>query len=203
MHLTHAPLPSKVANLSGKSPMDFLSALSLAIGVSLWAGPAQAETAVRTAPEPWAMQAKEIGLEDWRFLYAIALQESKMAFSDGSRPWPWTINSPITGPLRFKSKEEAVAKVREVLEQGVENIDIGLMQINLRWHAQRVNYDVGRLFDPSTNISVAAEILMENMEQVNGDYERAVALYHSRDPARGARYAAGVSAQLRKVKAVY
>lgn len=203
MHLTHAPLLRKVPILSGKSPMDFLSAILVAVGVSLWTGPAASEQGGRQAPEPWAMKAQQIGLEDWRFLYAIALQESKMAFSDGSRPWPWTINSPVTGPMRFKSKEEAVSKVREVLEKGVENIDIGLMQINLRWHGQRVNYDVARLFDPSTNISVAAEILIENMEQVNGDYERAVALYHTRDPVRGAKYAAGVTAQLRKVKAVY
>lgn len=97
-----------------------------------------------------------------------------------------------------------MAKVREILLKGVENIDVGLMQINLRWHAHRVNYDVARLFDPATNIAVASEILIETMAQANGDYERAVGLYHNqRDPERAKRYASGVMSQLRKVKDTY
>lgn len=195
----------KVAGMSiahADSLRKFLALLLGAAAMTMVA-PAWAEQQPATrAPEPWATAARTVGA-DWRELYAIALQESQMAFSDGARPWPWTINSPVTGPLRFDSKEQAVAKVREILARGVENIDVGLMQINLRWHAHRVNYDVAVLFDPMTNIAIAAEILNENLARANGDFGRAVALYHSSNNDRGKRYAESVRRRLDQILKVY
>ena len=44
--------------------------------------------------------------------------------------WPWTITAKGTGHF-FNSKSEAVAETEMLLTQGVRNIDVGCMQINL------------------------------------------------------------------------
>ncbi len=36
--------------------------------------------------------------------------------------------------------------------------DHGLMQINYRWHAAKVNHNINRLYDPETNIRIASDI---------------------------------------------
>lgn len=111
-------------------------------------------------------------------IYGIALQESGMRWQDGKvRPWPWTINSPKTGPMRFNSKKEAYEKIKELVKQGVYNIDLGMMQINLRHHWARVN---GKdVLEPSVNIALSAEILREAMVSAGGDVPKAVGFYHT------------------------
>ena len=49
--------------------------------------------------------------------------------------WPWTITAKGTGHF-FNSKSEAVAKTKMLLTQGIRNIDVGCMQINLMYHAK-------------------------------------------------------------------
>ena len=47
--------------------------------------------------------------------------------------WPWSINVHGKG-YRFASKEEAVQKVKELQAQGIKSIDVGCMQISLKFH---------------------------------------------------------------------
>lgn len=123
-------------------------------------------------------------------IYAIALQESGMKWTDGRlRPWPWTINSPKTGAMRFPNKQAAYAKIRELVKEGVYNIDLGMMQINLFYHWDKIN---GRdILEPTTNVAVASVILRDAMSDANNDVDKAVAFYHTgakgpRD--RGSKY---------------
>jgi soluble lytic murein transglycosylase-like protein len=139
----------------------------------------------------WEEGARVSGIPEQK-LYAIAIQESGLKMKDGKiRPWPWTINSP-EGARRFKTKEEAYAHIRELLQRGITNIDIGALQINLRWHWKRIrNRDI---LDPRTNILAASEILREELANTRGDIKRAVANYHSpRRLQKGAAYEASVA----------
>ena len=47
--------------------------------------------------------------------------------------WPWTVNQ-AGKSFYLKSKQEAIAKVKELQAQGHTNIDVGCMQINLAYH---------------------------------------------------------------------
>ncbi|TAL51168.1 MAG: hypothetical protein EPN89_03950 [Methylovulum sp.] len=128
-------------------------------------------------------------------LYGIAVQESSMRWQDGSfRPWPWTLNVNTgkkgikAGVRRYRDQRSALAALTRFIAAGIRNVDIGLMQINLRWHGERVANELS-LLEPRTNISVAAQILKEVN---NNDIPLAVANYHSFNPARGQTYASHV-----------
>jgi hypothetical protein len=130
----------------------------------------------------WEEAARLAGLPS-SVLYGIALQEAGARWGDGTfRPWPWTLNTP-RGPVRYASREEAVAGLRNFVRDGVRNIDVGLMQVNLRWHGARVRRPED-LLDPRTNIAVAAQILRE---------EKHIGHYHSKRPERARAYAARVA----------
>lgn len=132
------------------------------------------------------------------------MAESKMvAGDDGAvRPWPWTVNSP-RGPRRFKNKHEALKYIRTLIEEeGVENVDIGMMQINVRWNGHRTKYNVADLLEPETNIRVAAQILSEELQR-SRDLHLAVGRYHSPHKERAERYAGTVFSLLGPIKTLY
>lgn len=56
-------------------------------------------------------------------------------------------------------------------------IDVGLMQINLHWHGDKVA-DPVQLLDAHTNLEIAAEILAEAIQSAPGDLELGVGRYH-------------------------
>ena len=125
----------------------------------------------------WAMAAMESGVPKEK-IYTIAIQESGLKMSDKKiRPWPWTVNSP-RGSMRFKSKQEAYAEIKSLVSDGITNIDIGIMQVNLRWQWELIkNVDI---LEPKVNIMIAAKILKGTMKEAKGDVRKAVAYYHSR-----------------------
>lgn len=121
-------------------------------------------------------------------LNSVALQESGRwhKASQKNIVWPWTVNAEGKGYF-FNSKREAIAKVEELQSSGVESIDVGCMQINLKHHPDAfANLD--EAFTPSYNVAYAGKML-------NGLYERrhswkeAVGDYHSGLPERGNQYA--------------
>ena len=75
---------------------------------------------------------------------------------------------------------EAVALVQSEQARGIESIDVGCGQINLRWHADAFA-DLSEAFDPDRNAEYAARFLAE-LNQAHGDWTTAVARYHSSDP---------------------
>lgn len=117
-------------------------------------------------------------------LYAVALTESGRRFDSALRPWPWTLNVAGEGRV-FVSRAAAWAALRQALASGERSIDIGVMQVNWRYHHDAL-LDPWRALDPYYNLRVAAAILVD-CYQLRRDWWDAVGCYHA---PRGARRAA-------------
>nr|WP_277183530.1 transglycosylase SLT domain-containing protein [Caballeronia sp. BR00000012568055] len=120
---------------------------------------------------------------DPKILAGIALNESAY---DG-RAWPWTLNVAGRG-FFFRTREDAYKAIRHLLSDGRCDFDVGLMQVNYCWHGKRFKSAWDALA-PATNIRVAEDILNENYRQTHSAV-KAVAYYHSANPAPGREYLA-------------
>jgi hypothetical protein len=120
-------------------------------------------------------------------LQAIALVESghKLAWEYERRPWPWTVRAGGKGWL-LPNEEAALGLIRHIQEEGSTSIDIGCMQINLRFHGHAFR-SLREALDPASNIAYAASFLQKLMTET-GSWRSAAGYYHSRDPKRAARY---------------
>jgi hypothetical protein len=120
-------------------------------------------------------------------LQAIAFVESgrKLPEQDGRRPWPWTVRAGGES-WHLPSKETALRLIGRLQAEGQTSIDIGCMQINLRFHGHAFS-NLEEALDPATNIAYAASFL-RNLMAETGSWRDATAYYHSRDPTRAARY---------------
>ena len=120
-------------------------------------------------------------------LTAIAWAESGYddPISGKVRAWPWTVTS-LEGDIKYATKDEAVAAVRDLQARGVTNIDVGCMQVNLHHHPQAFD-SLERAFDPAANVAYAAQFLADNYRRT-GDWRMAVAHYHSTNPEHYAAY---------------
>ena len=120
-------------------------------------------------------------------LLAVALIEAGRAVPGSNRaePWPWSYNADGNGH-EPSTQAEAIAEVSALLAQGIRSIDIGCMQINLKYHpAAFANLKDG--FSPIENVRYATRFLLD-LRAAAGSWAEAVARYHSGDPARGAAY---------------
>jgi hypothetical protein len=151
-------------------------------------------------PEPWGLCAAAIAAAERDsgmpagLLGAIAKVETGRRAPDGSvQPWPWSYNA--AGDGRYAaSQAEALQEVRAIQARGVRSIDIGCMQINLLHHPNAFpSLEAG--FDPVTNIAYAVRFLRE-LHARTGDWNQAVAMYHSATPERGLVYQQRVMAAL-------
>jgi hypothetical protein len=151
-------------------------------------------------PEPWGLCAAAIAAAERDagipagLLGAIAKVETGRRAPDGSvQPWPWSYNA--AGDGRYAaSNAEALQEVRALQARGVRSIDIGCMQVNLLHHPQAFpSLEAG--FDPATNIAYAVRFLRE-LHARTGDWNQAVAMYHSATPERGLIYQQRVMAAL-------
>lgn len=109
------------------------------------------------------------------YLKKICTHESQSYHNKKRQPWPWTLNVQGRG-LWFKSKKSALAYAALELYEGNRNFDVGLCQINWRWHSQRFS-SLESAFDPATNIAAAASYLKE--VKGNNSWSIAVGRYHS------------------------
>jgi len=147
----------------------------------------------------WERVAQRRGL-DPLVLYAVALVESRRCVgSDACSPWPWTIRSP-EGPRFYADPQAAAADLTE-LRQRYRNIDVGLMQVNLRWHGEQVA-EPARLLDARTNLAVAAGILAAAVRSAPGDPALGIGRYHQwRNPRVARRYGRQVLALVAALRA--
>jgi len=120
-------------------------------------------------------------------LTAISLAESGRwdATRRASVAWPWTVTARGEGQF-FPTKAAAVAAVRKLARQGVRNIDVGCMQVNLMHHPKAFA-SLEEAFDPRANVAYGAAYL-KSRHAARGSWSQAVADYHSRDPKRGRAY---------------
>jgi hypothetical protein len=109
-------------------------------------------------------------------LSAISLVESGRKVGETVVPWPWTINA-NGKPYVFASKQEAIAMVRKLRLIGINSIDVGCMQVNLKQHPNAFP-TLEAAFDPASNIAYAAKFLKAKKAN-QGSWMGAVAHYHS------------------------
>lgn len=112
---------------------------------------------------------------DPKLIYSVALAESARANSPRNLgPHPWTLRS---NKAFYKStKQEAVDKLNQLLKH-TTSIDVGLMQINVRWHGDKVSKP-SDLLDPDINMKVGATYLAEMISSTPHDLELAIGKYH-------------------------
>ncbi len=128
-------------------------------------------------------------------LYAIALTESGYQYQSVYNPWPWTLN--IEGKAyRFNNRHSMLVKLKQAI-QDKQSVDIGIMQINWRWHKHRfeslqptlnspqpILKSLQTALDPYINLKSGAEILVEQY-QATGDWWLAVGRYHTPAQTKG------------------
>lgn len=120
-------------------------------------------------------------------LTAVSMAEAGRPVGENNSlvAWPWTINVGGRGQF-FETKDEAVAAVRKLLDSGQRSIDVGCMQINLRYHPDAFQ-TIEDAFDPATNVAYGAKFLSE-LHGLQGTWPKAVERYHSAEDGRREQY---------------
>ncbi|MGF6851176.1 transglycosylase SLT domain-containing protein [Paraburkholderia sp. CI3] len=131
---------------------------------------------------------------DPKVLAGIALNESGF----NGRAWPWTLNVAGQGYF-FRSREDAYRVMQSLIARGRCDFDVGLMQVNWCWHARRFASPWEALA-PATSIRVAEDILNENYSKTRS-VAKAIAYYHSANPAPGQAYLARFARHLNQIEA--
>jgi hypothetical protein len=131
---------------------------------------------------------------DPKVLAGIALNES--AFN--GRPWPWTLNVEGQG-FFFRTRADAYQAIQTLLAAHRDDFDVGLMQVNWHFNGRRFASPWNALA-PATNIRVAEAILNENYSKTHS-IAKAIAYYHSANPAPGQAYLARFARHLTQIEA--
>lgn len=117
-----------------------------------------------------------------KLFYALILNESRslVSVTGGKKvlPWPWTVNHRGKAHY-FGSREEAYQFITQLVDAGDDHFDVGLGQLNWKWHSQRFDDDAWESLDPYKNLSAAATYLREQFENKNcKSWELAIGCYH-------------------------
>ena len=91
--------------------------------------------------------------------------------------WPWTINVRGKGHY-YKTKEAAVAAAKAFRKRGIKSLDVGCMQINMKFHGHEFA-SLEEAFDPQTNVEYAARFLKRLYDR-RQDWMKAATDYHSK-----------------------
>ncbi|WP_207462311.1 hypothetical protein [Azospirillum sp. SYSU D00513] len=162
------------------------------------AGPLVPSVCTRAIAQAEAEQAIPRGL-----LMAIGFGESGRALDGRLTVWPWTVNLEGTGHF-LPGKQPAVTFVGNWLREGKRSVDVGCMQINLRWHPDAFT-SLEEAFDPLANARYAAQFLVALRQEIPttgfDGWMEAVGRYHSATEVFAARYRSHVTRHLIKVRA--
>lgn len=133
-------------------------------------------------------------------LYAVALIESAKGIGGGNiAPSKWALRTP-EGAIYPATADKAQAELERLMNRHGGLIDVGLMQVNLRWHGHRVSKPED-LLDPETNVRVGTRILIEAILSSPGDMELGIGRYHSwSDKVRARNYGQRVLAVWQNIK---
>ena len=111
--------------------------------------------------------------------------------------WPWTINH-AGKSLFFDNKEQMKNYVFKNLKRKDFNIDVGCMQINIKWHKNNFK-KISDMFEVNPNISYAASFLKQ-LKNRHGSWDKAIKHYHSSDPKKNNPYLIKVKSFWKKVE---
>ncbi|MCI7421533.1 MAG: transglycosylase SLT domain-containing protein [Alphaproteobacteria bacterium] len=112
--------------------------------------------------------------------------------------WPWTVNVKGKG-YYFASREDAVRAVKKFQAQGIESIDVGCMQINLKYHGEAFN-SVDEAIDPANNVKYSAKFLRTLYSRHGQSWKKAAKRYHSANPEKGEAYTKRLENRFEKYK---
>ncbi len=120
-------------------------------------------------------------------LTAVTFTETGRRGPNGRKvmSWPWTLHAQGKS-LHFDTKASAAAAVRALMAKGVKSIDVGCMQINLRYHPQAFT-SVEEALDPRANLAYGVTYLKKLKSRHNG-WPSAIQNYHSTNQAVNQRY---------------
>lgn len=167
-----------------------LFCLSFVPATNAWAGEVTDQDALlagaRQCTQHMPLQETKFGIPR-HLLLAIGSNESGRYHKgiNAVVPWPWTVNAAGKG-YYFDSKQEAITAVTKLRAQGIESIDVGCMQVNLKHHAQAFS-TLQEAFDPQANVAYAARFLRTNYDATQS-WMKATAFYHSQTPKFGNPY---------------
>ena len=99
--------------------------------------------------------------------------------------WPWTLHAQGKS-LHFNSKTDAANAVRSLMARGVKSIDVGCMQINLKYHPHAFT-SVEEALDPAANLAYGVAFLKRLKSRHKG-WPSAIQHYHSGNRAVNNRY---------------
>tara|TARA_B110000503_G_scaffold143551_1_gene245746 strand:- start:139 stop:750 length:612 start_codon:yes stop_codon:yes gene_type:complete len=124
-------------------------------------------------------------------LHSISLQETQKSHSTHkiTLVWPWTINVKGKG-YHFDTKNKALAFARAQIAAGNKSIDVGCMQINLKYHPNAFA-SLEQAFSPRRNIAYGAQFLKDHYNKA-GSWNEAIGRYHSKEQNRANRYQTSV-----------
>jgi hypothetical protein len=153
----------------------------------LLAGPANAgicESAIHQAEQDFRIPA---GL-----LMAVGAIEAGRP--DGSVS-PWALN--VDGRSVYPTDQNnMLAELDSALRAGATNVDVGCVQISLKYHHKALP-DWHALLDPRTGTRYGAWLLRHEFEQ-RGSWSAAVGAYHSPTPVAARDYACSVGRRYAK-----
>ena len=113
-------------------------------------------------------------------LLAIGLQEAGTRRNGHFTVWPFAVNAAGEGRL-FDTRAAALAWIADRRHAGIASIDVGCMQINMRWHPEAFE-NAAEGFDARVNVDYAARFL-KRLHARTGDWLTAAGSYHSFEPA--------------------
>jgi hypothetical protein len=147
----------------------------------------------------WSQIGKASGV-DPLLLYSVALVESKALYPDGKvAPTPWLFR--VDDHLVRGERRDVQLAMAEASQFGSAVQDVGIMQVYYPMHRDAVR-DPLTLLNPRTNITVAAKILRDGMQQTR-DRVLGVGYYHSHTPTLARDYGTAVLTVYQRLKAIH
>jgi len=111
--------------------------------------------------------------------------------------WPWTINH-AGKSMFFDTKKQMTNYVLKNLKNNDFNIDVGCMQINIKWHKNNFK-KITDMFEVNPNVSYVASFLQQ-LKNKHGSWNKAIKHYHSSDPKKNKPYLIKVKSFWKKLE---
>ena len=112
-----------------------------------------------------------------KILFALALNESQVRTNYGRViAWSYTLNHKNRG-YHFRTHKELKRKVEDIISQGYRLFDVGIAQVNYRWHKDGFS-SLDEMINPVSNLTYAAKYLRGFYDK-HGDWWVAVGKYHA------------------------
>ena len=125
---------------------------------------------------------KQFNIPD-KLLTSISLVESGINKNNRFISWPWTLN--VAGKSKFfDNKNDALDFLKKNYKN--KNIDVGCMQISLKYHFKEFD-SLENILDPDQNVKYAAKFL-KNLFSKHKRWNEAISRYHSSVPIRKKQY---------------